>query len=70
MSYGVGLRHGWDPALLWPWRRLAITAPIGPLAWKPPYAAGVALKRKTKKRKKEKKRNKKKCLGVEQEDGF
>ena len=38
-----------DPALLWLWCRLAGTAPIGPLAWKPPYAAGAALKRKKKK---------------------
>jgi len=30
------------------------TAPIGPLAWEPPYAAGVALeKAKRKKKKKE-----------------
>ena len=29
---------GWDPALLWLWRRSAATAPIGPLAWEPPYA--------------------------------
>ena len=37
--------------LLWLWRRLAATAPIGPLAWEPPYVAGVALKRqKTKKK--------------------
>ena len=56
MSCGVGRRHGLDPALLWLWRRLAATAPTGPLAWKPPYATGVALeksKRQKKKRKKE-----------------
>ena len=42
--------------MLWLWRRLAATAPIRPLAWEPPYAAGVALKRqKTKKKIKEKK---------------
>ena len=29
----------------WLWHRLAATAPIGPLAWKPPYAAGMALKK-------------------------
>ena len=34
-----------DPALLWLWRRPAAAAPIRPLAWEPPYAAGVALKR-------------------------
>ena len=32
-----------DPALLWLWRRPATTAPIRPLAWEPPYAAGTAL---------------------------
>jgi len=31
-----------DPALLWLWCRPAATAPIGPLAWEPPYAAGAA----------------------------
>ena len=39
-----------DPALLWPWCRPAATVPIGPLAWKLPYAMSVALK-KTKKKK-------------------
>ena len=33
-----------DQALLWLWCRPAATAPIGPLAWEPPYAAGAALK--------------------------
>ena len=45
MSCGVGCRRGSDPSLLWLWRRLAATAPIRPLAWEPPYAVGVALKR-------------------------
>ena len=36
------LRRGLDPALLWPWRRPAATAPIRSLAWEPPYAAGAA----------------------------
>ena len=45
MSCGVGRRHGSDPALLWLWWRPAAAAPIRPLAWEPPYAAGVALKR-------------------------
>ena len=48
MSCGVGRRCGSDPALLWLWRRLAATAPIGPLAWEPPYAKGEALKNKSK----------------------
>ena len=28
------------------WCRPAATAPVGPLAWEPPYAAGAALERK------------------------
>ena len=61
MGCGVGCRNGSDLALLWLWCRPAAVAPIGPLAWEPPYAAGAALKRqkdqKKKKKKKEKKRN-------------
>ena len=49
MSCGSG------PTLLWLWHRLAATAPIGPLAWEPPYAAGTGLKRQKKKKKKKKK---------------
>ena len=50
MSCGVGCRYGSDPVLLWLWLRLVAAAPIRPLAWEHPYAAGVALKRlKTKK---------------------
>ena len=44
--------------LLWLWRRPVATAPIGPLAWEPPYAAGAAQEiatttttKKTKKKK-------------------
>ena len=52
MSCGVGCRQGLDLVLLWLWRRLAATDPIGPLAWGPPYATGAALKRqKTKQNK-------------------
>ena len=36
VSCGVGHRHGWDLALLWPWHRLAAVAPIQPLAWERP----------------------------------
>ena len=39
-------------ALLWLWHRLAATAPIGPLAWEPPYAVGAALEKTKKKKKK------------------
>ena len=53
MSCGVGDRCGSDlgdrcgsePVSLWLWRRLAAVAPIGPLAWEPPYAADVALEK-------------------------
>jgi len=54
VSCGVVCRCGSDPVLLWLWCRAAAVAPIRPLAWEPPYARGVALKRpKKKKRKKE-----------------
>ena len=51
MSCGVGRRSDLDPALLWLWCRSVATAPIRPLAWEPPYAAGIALKRQKKKKK-------------------
>ena len=50
MSCGVGHRHSSDPMLLWLWRGLTATAPIQPLAWEPPHAAGAAIKRKKNKR--------------------
>ena len=49
MSCGVGRRCSLDPVLLWLWRRPETTAPIGPPAWEPPYAMGVALKETKKK---------------------
>ena len=49
MSCGVGRRHGSDQALLCLWFRPADVALIRPLAWEPPYAAGAALKKTTKK---------------------
>ena len=52
MSCGVGCRCRSDPALPWLWCRLAATALVRPLAWEPPYAAGVALERQKKKKKK------------------
>ena len=54
MSCGVGHRQGLNPALLWLWCRLAATALIGPLAWEPPYALSVALKRQKDQKKKKK----------------
>ena len=44
-SCGVGLRRVSDLDLLWLWRRPAAIAPIGPLAWEPPCAAGAALEK-------------------------
>ena len=57
MSCGVGRRRGSDPLLLWLWRRPEATAPIRPLAWEPPYAAGASQEngRKTKQTNKQKK---------------
>ena len=52
---GVSQRRGSDPALLWPWCRLAASAPIQPLAWELPCAVAVALKRPKKKKKRKKK---------------
>jgi len=43
----------------WLWHRPAVAAPIGPLAWELPYAAGVALKRKKEKERKREKERKK-----------
>ena len=55
-SCHIGRGRGSDLALLWLWCRPAAVAPIRPLAWELPYAAGVALKRqKTKKKLKIKK---------------
>ena len=39
------------PVLLWMWCRQAAAAPIQPLAWQLPYAAGVVLKGKKEKQK-------------------
>ena len=51
MSCGVGRSHSLD--LVWPWLwlwcRPVAVAPIRPLAWEPPYAAGAALERQTNK---------------------
>ena len=52
MSCGVGHRCGSEPLWLWLWRRLAAAALIQPLVWEPPYAMGVALKKKAKQTKK------------------
>ena len=61
MSCGVGHRHGSDLAWLWLWGRLAAVAPIRPLGWETPYAAGAALKRQKDKEKKKKKTTTRAC---------
>ena len=60
MSRGVGCRCSWDLVLLWLGYKLAAVVLIRPLAWDPPYATGVALK-KTKRPKKKKFRDKEFC---------
>ena len=52
MSCGVGHRRSLDPMLLWLWRRLAATAPIGPLAWELPICQGYRPKKTKKKKRK------------------
>ena len=52
MSCGVGRGRGSDPVLLCLSRRLVATAPIKPLAWESPYAAGSALEKAKKEPKK------------------
>ena len=52
MSCGVGRTRDLDLALLWLWCRPAAAASIGPLAWEPPCAVGVALGKKKGKKKK------------------
>ena len=41
-----------NPALLWLWRRSEAIGLIQPLAWEPPHAAGMTLKRRKKREKK------------------
>ena len=53
MSCCLGRRCGLDPALLWLWHRLVATAPIQPLAWELPYAAGAAQEVAKRQKKKE-----------------
>ena len=40
--------------MLWLWCRPAAVAPIRPLSWEPPYAAGAPLKKRKKKKKQKK----------------
>ena len=52
LSCGGGSRLCSDLALLWLRHGIVATALIRPLAWEPPYAAGMALKRQKDKKKK------------------
>ena len=49
VSCSLGQRLGSDPMLLWLWCKQTATAPIWPLAWELPYAAGGTLKSKKQK---------------------
>ena len=55
MSCSVGLRRGWDVALLWLWCRPVATAPICRLARELPNGGEAPQKKKPKKKKKKKK---------------
>ena len=59
MSCAVGHRHSSDLIWLWLWHRPGAAAVIQPLAWEPPYAMGMALKRPKQKTNKQKKKEKK-----------
>ena len=48
MSCGVRHMRGLVPAFLWLWQKPEVIAPIGPLAWEPPYTVSMALKRQNK----------------------
>ena len=50
MSCGVGRRRNSHLAGQWLRRRPVAVAPIRPLAWEPPNAMGVALKRQKQKK--------------------
>ena len=62
----MGRRRGSDLAWLWLWLRLwcrpAAVTLIRLLAWEPPYAAGAALKSKTKQNKTKQNKTKKELL--------
>ena len=46
------------------WCSLAATAPIRPLAWEPPYAAGMALKKNKRQKTKTKTKTNKQKKGI------
>ena len=50
MSCGVGDTCSSDLAWRWLWLWPAAIAPVRPLAWEPPYAMGIVLKKQKKKK--------------------
>ena len=64
MNCCLGRRRGSDLALLWLKCRPEATALMGPLAWEPPYAAGVALKKTKQQKQKHPQTNKQKRIQV------
>ena len=56
MSCGVGHRGARSCIAVAVVERLAVAAPIGPLAWELPYATGAALKSKKEKEERERER--------------
>ena len=62
MSCGLGHRCGSDPELLWLFCRQTALASVRPLAWEPPYAAGMALKKAKKQNKQTKNRENLKAI--------
>ena len=65
MSCGVSCRHGSDPRVAVLLRRPVATAPIGPLAWEPPYAARAAQEMAKRPKKKKKRTKKETFLGLQ-----
>ena len=61
MTYGIGCRCCWAPALLWLWHRPAAIALILPPAWEPPHAVSPVLKRQ---KPKPKPKYSRKCSGL------
>ena len=55
MNCGVGRRLGLDRVVLWLWRRPAVVALIGTLAWELPYVSDSALKKQKQKQTKKSK---------------
>ena len=67
LTYSIGCRWGSDLALLWLWCRLAAVALIGPLAWEPLCATGVALKSKKERKRPESLSHSLSAMGAAQE---